>query len=1065
MIMRGKEMGGNWARTGSKVLALTVVALLSVCPMFLPQASARTYPTTIMRTFKDGNITENMDFTGPGKQTTRVRMDEDSVVFNATVQASPRALTLGGLDYPRAPSIDLGSDGTKDWAYSGLGYGRWGLQDVFNDNSTKMDFTFEANDSRAFRFKIPKDARPLGGSFMMSGAPDPFWGPQFIVSTTKSESPVEANATMTVFKGMLYVAWQTMDPAVSGGTTQAIVYRTYDGHNWGKIKLLSYLGDTYEDQNPFLVVYKDKLYCLWQAAEAKNFYANDDLYMRYTGDGANWSGYQKISPTKRSGMNQWPAAAVFQDMLYIFWRTTDPTISEVSTDTDLEIVYRTWDGTNLGPFNEITKGDNGATDWSFDMAVYNNRLYIIWETVTGGFLNLNSYYDIVYRSFDGTSWTDRKTITSNDNLMDTVPRALVWLDPIKKMDMLYVVWGRGSVDNEAGTGYLDIVFRSFDGSKWTSIQTISQTKSSMMNTGQRIVDYNGKLFVAWVEERQSVFLEDNGDRDVYWYYGNVNIRAFDGNAWNGIMELTPTEHDNLAKDVALCAFDNKLFAGWSMNNYIGIYSQDWDIAMRVLGFQDVFLDVDIGNDGTVDWSGELSSPTLIIPMNATAVGKATKGGSITDAYNNRITEVTVGIRSRNPARVSVTDLMVEYDHRVTLDLASRLTRMLDDRRSGQNGSGGMNLTGYIELPITVGTGSEGGMDIENLSIEYIINHPPFQIQALPTVTMQEDTTLPDALDLQDYFSDDWDGGNLQFRIVSMDDPNHLEAELNGSKIGFTTPTDYWFGQSNVTVVAMDNFGLRGAPVKVRVNVTWVNHPPVLDFIPDQTVKVGERFEYKATAHDIDYWQKLTFSNTGDLFRINKDSGSISFTPAHKGKYTLNVSVSDGFLEARQNVTITIIGETASGTSTTCFTLVGVIIIVIAIVLVAFKVRQEMAWNPVKAERLSLEEEEDEGSKAKGAGKGRPKGKVPRKVGPRRAKGSFVIPGTDVTYDKYTVEKEDVKVEPSEDAVKVVPKRFKRGSLDDEEWRTLTEELERRKEKRREDLKAKTSEKKEDDGAK
>jgi len=69
-------MGGNWARTGSKVLALTVVALLSVCPMFLPQASARTYPTTIMRTFKDGNITENMDFTGPGKQTTRVRMDE-----------------------------------------------------------------------------------------------------------------------------------------------------------------------------------------------------------------------------------------------------------------------------------------------------------------------------------------------------------------------------------------------------------------------------------------------------------------------------------------------------------------------------------------------------------------------------------------------------------------------------------------------------------------------------------------------------------------------------------------------------------------------------------------------------------------------------------------------------------------------------------------------------------------------------------------------------------------------------------------------------------------------------
>jgi hypothetical protein len=1044
---------------GTKVLALALAALLAMGPLLAPQAGAQSYPTTTLKTFKDGHISEVMNFIKAGKQSTGVELDQNSVVFNASMVASSKAWTPDGFDYPRDPYIDIGGDGTKDWAYSGLGYGRWGFQDVFNDNSSSQDFTFGANETRDFRFKIPKGANVLGGSFTASGLPDPSWGPQFTVSTTKNVVPHEGNSTQAVFNGKLYVAWESLDPTVTGGTNRDIIYRSFDGKKWGPIKELTMGGDYMEDENPFLIVYDNRLYCIWSAAQNEKFYSNDDLLMRYSADGTNWSTLFKVSPAITGGMSDIPAAVVFQDQLYIFWRTTDPNIAHSTSSTDTDIVYRVWDGNSFISNDEITKGDNGATDWGFGIAVYNNRLYIFWEMANGGWMNLNSAYDIMYKSYDGSSWTGRKELFSDtEELMDQAPKAYVWFDPVKKMDMLYVIWGRGKVDNEMGTGFLDIWVKSYDGSKWSD--KLKLTTNGAMNLQQGLTTYNGRLYAYWIQEQQGVYLEDNGDRDVYWYYGELFVRDFDGTAWGNTVQLTPGGQVNLGMDPSMCVFGDKLYAAWAVKNHPNYYSEDWDIVMRVLGFEDVLLDMDIGNDGVNDWSGELTSQNIMIPINATPVMKAMMGGSITDAYKNRITEVTIGLKARNPAKIAVHDLKLEYDYRVPFDFKVQLNKLLQDTRA-QSGGSGTNAT--VGLPMVVGTGSEGVVVLENLTIEYLINHAPFQVKEIPIIDMNEDIDLPDALDLEDYFSDDLDDGHLHFSMPSMDDPNHLMPILNGSKLGFVTPTEDWNGWWNVTVVAYDNFGLYSLPVKIKVHVWPVNDPPLLDFIPNQTLKVSEKFTYKCRAYDPDFGEKLTFHTNGKNPHIDADSGELTFNPSKRGEYHFNVSVDDGQgLWDSQNVTYTVMGESTSGGSSNCFSLIAFLVLALVIILVAWKFKHEATFSPVAPERLKIgdddEEEDTPGADAKAAGKA----KGPRKA--KRPKPSLVIPGMDVSYDGYTADKDEPVEEatvvevPAAEAL-VVKAADAKAAVKEDDWDNVADELRKRRDKRKAELKAKADGKK------
>lgn len=1018
-----------------RLVALATVGLMVLAPFLGAPGSAEGYDTFFLNDFKTGDHRSVLSFAEGGKLTTGMEMDPLSVIFNATVNATSDEYTPSGLDYPLNPYIDIGADGVIDWQFSGLGYGRWGLQDVFNDGSSMINLTFEANDTREVRFKLPKGADIKGGGFTTGGWPVPYWGPEYVVSSTQTESKGEFGPDLEIFKDRMYEAWESNDPTITTDSDFDIVYRWFDGENWSQTKEISPPGDFLQDDSPSLIVYKDKLYCAWSASESDDFFSNDDIYLRWTEDGDNWSPLKKVSPILRAGMNDWPVLEIYQDRLYIFWKTMDDSIANVENSNDMDIVYRWYDGTNFGPIEEITKGDDGAIDWSYDVAVYNNRLYVVWETDVGDWLEYQ--VDVMVKSYDGASWSNRKNLCpSNDDTKDEIPRTYVWFNPVKKIEELYVIWGRGD-GNQYGTGDIDIVIRVFDGTKWSPIQEISQPNVQVQNMGHRLIGYQGRLYATWIDGKESVVVGGNDNLVVFKIFGDIVIRSFDGWEWSKIKELTPSGQSDKASDPELCVFKGKLYATWSFPNDQTSSSDDWDIIIRNIDFQDVTLDVDIGKDGTIDWSGELTSSQHVIPLNRSQIEAALTGGSIVDDYDNEITEVAIRIKSKFPSKLRVHDLKIEYEYKIPFDFAEQLDSLLARNRPAANDS--RQSPQIVEFPIEAGTESSGKIIFEDLEVEYLINYRPFLIREIPVLYMEEDTDWENAVDLEEYFSDDWDDGDLMFRIASEEDESLLDAYIRSGWIGFRTPTENWYGISNVSVIATDGFGLDSIPYTIQIQVLPINDPPVLDFIPDQRLRVGDKFKYQASAFDVD-GDKLIFKDSSKVFNINKDSGTISFIPSSRGKFKVNVSVADGFGgEDWQNMTFIIEGENTSSAESSCFSLLAIVLLAVGISLVAWKLRHEAKWGPVAPERLKIpteDDEEDEATKAptKGVGRRRKKGRPSKGKGrPGARKKKMVIPGTSTTYDHYDSNRD--------------------GFLDDQEWEVAVKDIKRQRDQRRAKLKA------------
>jgi hypothetical protein len=941
------------------MLPVAIVAVLvagSLLPLVLGPAAGMEPDVYTMKVFDSGNTKEVMDFDGPGEDRTTVSLDPMAVVLNGSLNATSGPHTPGEFDYPLDPAIDIGDDGKIDWRFNGLGYGRWGLQDVFHDGASEINLTFEENTTREVRFKLPKGADIKGGAFTTGGWPIPYWGPEAVISNTSTESDGEYGPVFTVFKERMYVAWESMDPAITDGDDLDIVIRWFDGEKWGPYIELSPPADTFQDDAVNLVVYKDKLYAVWSASVDLDFFSDDDLVMRWSDDGDNWSPMKKVSPVLRQGMNDWPALQVYKDKLYIIWKTTDSTISD---GDDMDIVYRWWDGSSFGPIEELTAGDGGRLDWAYDTTVYNDRLWVVWEKdISSGLFGYE--VNILIRSYDGVSWSNTKDLTgADDTVKDEIPRIYVWSNPVKKRDELYVIWGRGEGSWD-GSGDIDIVIRVFDGTTWSEMQELSQPGIRVQNMGHQLIGYEDRLYAIWIHGNKAEIIDQNDNLIVYKIWGDIMIRSFDGYDWSSIKELTPTGQTDEASDPEICVYDGKLYASWSFPNDKSSGSgQHWDIIFRNIDFQDVTLEIDVGGDGSLEWEGEIHSSQEIVPLDGDGIEAAMIHGSITDDYGNEITEIPVKIKSRYPARISAHDLKIEYSYPQHFDFKDKYNQVLEaNRPSAQNGTGGRQPLDKTPYTFSASSGSEGKIIFEELDLDYIVNLWPFLVGPIPALSFDEDTDYLHAVDLEEHFSDDWDDGQLSFRITENDNWNGVEARTEGRFLNLFTPTENWNGVTNITVVAEDRYGLISEPHTFLVTVLPVNDPPILDFIANKTMKLGDRFVYTASAHDVD-GDVLTFSDNTDYFNIDKETGIISFAPSERGLVEATVRVDDGYGgNDTETFSINVIGESTSATEESCFSMLAVVILIVAIVLVLEKWRRmTFADREVPPEKIQIRDED------------------------------------------------------------------------------------------------------------
>lgn len=210
---------------------------------------------------------------------------------------------------------------------------------------------------------------------------------------------------------------------------------------------------------------------------------------------------------------------------------------------------------------------------------------------------------------------------------------------------------------------------------------------------------------------------------------------------------------------------------------------------------------------------------------------------------------------------------------------------------------------------------------------YLPNTAPLLDKSIPsdTISIREDIDEGEnLLDLEEYFSDDRDDGNLNFQITYQENTSLARVYLNGSMICIEQEMENWFGILEVSVKAVDN-GIEELPfpghvketqsniftIEIepqndpasikRINGMDVSGSDEVSLMGSKGAKEDQLFIFQIRAGDIDLdldeTEALKFLVDDDRFDISKIdevNAEISFTPDNDdvGTVTVNVTVED-----------------------------------------------------------------------------------------------------------------------------------------------------------------------------
>nr|NIP37212.1 hypothetical protein [Thermoplasmata archaeon]NIS14387.1 hypothetical protein [Thermoplasmata archaeon]NIS22214.1 hypothetical protein [Thermoplasmata archaeon]NIT80112.1 hypothetical protein [Thermoplasmata archaeon]NIV80936.1 hypothetical protein [Thermoplasmata archaeon] len=600
---------------GAKASVIAVVAVLMLATAQLqPGADAQEIPPLEgleLNVFSDDLPSRDLVFPGPGynDQTTMVLPNHafiDSATVNMTFGTFP-----GTKSAPWDPTLDVGADGDPEWAFDSDRGGPLGLQDRFSDGSTEQVLTFEDEDggSHTFYVRLPRDATITEAYIDVEGYPIPHWVRQYPV-TPRTDSPGEYGPKMTEYDGWLWVIWESSDPEWTTGEDSDILIRAFDGENWHRITELSEKFDDDEDDIPQIIAFQDKLYAIWSRGDGKATAGGNSELVYRAWDGEEWSPIALISGPKERGLNTYERCVVYNDKLYVVWKSTDPNYCNYAYNgRDLDILYASFDGTKWSTPEEITESTNDAEDWSVDAVVFNGRLYVIWDTWETDITVSPGNVDVVYKSYDEKGGWSRlrnlsppedKTLAFNAK-QDALPRFYVWFNPVTEEKELYAIWMRGRTILSGGDGY-HIVYRRYTGSDWLPMEQLSFAEDEPVDQMfPSMISYNGTLYAIWTIGTNTTSRSEGGTTLIATY-GDIIIRSFDGARWSPILELTPlgNGYDD-ASHPSIYIYDGKVFAAWETPLETPHGTTSWEVIMRHLQIAPVTVQMEFGEGNIVKW--------------------------------------------------------------------------------------------------------------------------------------------------------------------------------------------------------------------------------------------------------------------------------------------------------------------------------------------------------------------------------------------------------------------------------------------------------------------------------
>lgn len=809
--------------------------------------------------------------------------------------------------FPEMPYLDVNDDGAIEWAFNTTRTGPLGHTTKFIDGSETATITLDTGQSGTLSFEVPTNASIRNATITMSGDPTPYWAQAYEITNTTDLDKAAEGPNMAAFKGKLYTAWATDDPQLrTGGPDMDVVIRSFNGTAWSRPTNLSPdpAVDAATDTEVLLVVYQDKLWAIWSQGHDEGVEGRTNLTYRTTTDGVSWSPIGRISPASTDGINTYHRAEVYQGRLWIVWKTTDSTITagRPPPTKDLDIVTRWYDGftDTWGPFTEITDPANGSLDWFADIKAFQGKLYVAWQASPYdpyAIIRSGDPSDILMRVYDGNAWGPIQVPSAEvdlreGNVEDSLPIFSVYRNPVSGLEELYMVWMRGerasALDPDAN---YDVAYRKFNGAAWAPTRYLTEADDDDDDMFPCLAEYDGVLYAFWISGVNTTVVGGNDRITLIATYGDLVYRAYNGREWTSIKELTADGWLDNVSHPTCAVFNGRLFAAWeSPTNHAGRDPQ-WDVTVRNIDFDRVQLQGVYG--GVLEnYSAQvgLNFSDTPYPFDLDALNSLL-GNEITstDEYGNSLSRLDLTLTSQSNATVRVNRIDVRYDLTVRVNITEAVNGKLDADR------GDLYTTHFVRVPLTLGIeGGAGRVNINQVFVKYRIDYPPELVKPLSSITIDEDSGLAPPIDLNEYFTDDWDAGRLAYEMSNATNTQHVLVELRGSTLQVGTLTPDWCGVATFKVWAYDRNAYYATSNEVAVFVTCVNDPPVLQPIPDENLTVNQVYFGDASATDPDVGDLLTYVADSEYVTIDMITGAflVGDRPGTPDEVNFTVTVFD-----------------------------------------------------------------------------------------------------------------------------------------------------------------------------
>ncbi|MEM4728989.1 MAG: thrombospondin type 3 repeat-containing protein [Thermoplasmata archaeon] len=211
---------------------------------------------------------------------------------------------------------------------------------------------------------------------------------------------------------------------------------------------------------------------------------------------------------------------------------------------------------------------------------YSGKLYVTAECTEPSMKDDDAKddYDIVLRTFDGSSWDpplDRPmrvvSERNDDKAADTECRPIVY------NGLLYLIWVQVPPVSETGPmteSFRRLVYRTFDGTNWSPVRIAAQDNASVYTNPAATV-HNGSLYVAFLSNTSEA-------RDV-----DILVTRFDGKSWSAPERVNPTipgyPIKRLNINPQLASVGDRLWCVWQSGDAIAKSGEDYDIMASWLG--------------------------------------------------------------------------------------------------------------------------------------------------------------------------------------------------------------------------------------------------------------------------------------------------------------------------------------------------------------------------------------------------------------------------------------------------------------------------------------------------